>query len=85
MREILTRMAGSKTEFREFGKSSFAYLRKVKTDELLNQFPETEGLPVGLELWGLFDAGGMPLAVADDKNALAEDAIDRELMTVRRH
>ena len=57
MRDIMNRMAGSKTEFLQFGKNSFAYVRKVNSDDLMLQFPETAGLPLGLELWGLFGAG----------------------------
>ncbi len=76
---------GSATEFAVFGKRTFAYMRPVKSDDMNATFPNDVDLPTGLALWGLFDAAGEPIALADEPAALVENAAEMDLMTLARH
>ncbi len=76
---------GSATEFAIFGKRTFAYMRPVQSDDMNATFPDEVALPSGLALWGLFDADGEPIAVADEQAALIENAEEMDLMTLARH
>ena len=76
---------GSKIEFANFGKSSIAYVRKVNTRELSEEFHEDGLLPDDEVMWGLFGADGEALAVADEQYLLLENAEERELVAVQRH
>lgn len=80
-----TKPFGSATEFAVFGKRAFAYMRPVQSDDMNATFPNELELPSGLALWGLFDAEGAPIAVADERAALVENAAEMDLMTLARH
>ncbi len=72
-------------EFANFGRNTMAYLRRVKSDDLLRDYPETDDLVSGELLWALYGADGEPLAVADDKSELFSNAEERDLVTVNLH
>lgn len=77
---------GSKVEFANFGKSTIAYVRRINSDDLHGAFGEMDDdLPADVDMWGLFSADGQPLAVADEKYLLMDNAEERELVTVNRH
>jgi len=75
----------SKIEFANFGKSSIAYVRRVRTEDLSQPFHDTGELPEDGDVWALFSADGEPLAVADDQSLLFDNAEARELVAVQRH
>jgi hypothetical protein len=72
-------------EFASFGKQAFAYMRPVQSDEMNAKFPQNPQLPSGLDLWGLFGADGEPLALADERQALLDNADELDLMPLARH
>ena len=76
---------GSGIEFAKFGKQSFAYVRPVKSDDVKNAFPEGADLPNGVDLWALFAADGQPLALADERAMVMENAEELELVTLALH
>ena len=73
------------TEFAEFGKRAFAYMRPVRSEDMNATFPQAEQLPADLDLWGLFAADGEPLALADEPALLMENAGELDLMPLTRH
>ncbi|MEL6752371.1 MAG: DUF1150 family protein [Pseudomonadota bacterium] len=73
------------TEFAQFGKQAFGYIRAVKSDDMNARFPDQAELPEGLDLWGLFAADGEPLALADERSVIMENAGEMELMPLTRH
>ena len=75
----------TQVEFANFGRNTMAYLRRVKSDDLLRDYPETDDLVSGEILWALYGADGEPLAVADDKSDLFSNAEERDLVTVNLH
>ncbi len=72
-------------EFANFGRNTMAYLRRVKSDDLIRDYPETDDLVSGEMLWALYGADGEPIAVADDKSDLFTNAEERDLVTVNLH
>lgn len=85
MADDIVKIAGSGGEFATFGKNAFAYVRRVRSDELNAKFPQVEDLPAGLDLWGLFAADGEPIAVSDAEMMVRADAAERQLLTLYRH
>lgn len=73
------------TDFAEFGKQAFAYMRPVRSDDMNTTFPQHNQLPPGLHLWGLFAANGEPLALADEPELLMQSAGELDLMPFTRH
>lgn len=72
----------SDLEFAALGRGEVAYLKKMRSDELKERFPELPPMEAGLDLWALFGAGGEPIVLADVRaNALAS-AFEHELETV---
>lgn len=76
---------GSGIEFAAFGKQSFAYVRPVNSDDMKDTFKEAGDLPDGVDLWGLFAADGQPLALADERSMVVENAQELELITLALH
>lgn len=72
----------SMEEFALLGEGEIAYLRKIRTDELLEKFPNIPPMAPGISLWGLFGAGGEPIILSDIRAKALEGANDQELKTV---
>lgn len=79
------KLFGAGVEFELFGRSTLAYVRRVQSDELNEQFPNGPELPQGIDLWGLFGADGRPISVADEQSVLMHEAQEMDLLAVQRH
>ena len=75
----------TKAEFARFGTNVLAYVRKIDAVDFSRRYPEVGDLPDDDDLWALFAADGSPIAIADEKGLLVDDATERELVTVARH
>ncbi len=82
MTKNIVKLFNSPIEFETFGKNSLAYLRPVLRDEMNERFPDGPELPRGQDLWGLFGADGLPIAVADEKSDLLFDAEELDLLAL---
>lgn len=72
----------TKPEFAALGLGEVAYLKKMRSDDLKERFPDLPPMEAGLDLWALFGAGGEPIVFTDVRaNALAS-AYEYELQTV---
>lgn len=76
---------GSDIEFATFGRNAIAYVRRIDAKEFGERFPQAGPLPDDQDLWGLFAADGVPLAVAGEQSVLMDDAASRDLTPVARH
>lgn len=82
MADNIVKKFGSPVEFEAFGKNAIAYVRPVESGDMRKRFPEVNNIPDDFEMWGLFGADGQPIALADDPQALFDDAQERNLLTV---
>ena len=73
------------TDFADFGKRSFGYVWRVRSDDMNARYPDKVELPEGLDLWGLFSADGQPLAVSDELGGVVQNAEELDLMPLARH
>lgn len=83
MAKNIVKLFNSAVEFETFGKNSLAYVRPVLSDEMNERFPGGPELPEGIDLWALFGADGLPIAVADEKSELLSNAEEMDLLTVQ--
>ncbi len=75
----------STEELAALGTDQIAYMRMIRSDKVLEIFPEAEGVPPGMKLWALFAADGTPLALADDPGAVFSSAFHSDLKPVSVH
>ena len=69
----------------EMGSDEIAYVKKTTSDQLMADFPALPPLESGLQLWALFSAEGVPLALGDDPNGLVVSAEEHHLQTTAVH
>jgi len=69
-------------EFARLGEGRIAYLKRVKTDDLAERFPELPPMTPGIEIWGLFGAAGDPIVLSDVRAHALAGAQEHELETV---
>ena len=67
------------------GEGSFAYVRKVSSDDLRGRFPGLSEITPGLELWALFGANGEPILLSDARDRALAGAMENDLVTVALH
>ncbi|MBB3972901.1 DUF1150 family protein [Hansschlegelia beijingensis] len=72
-------------EFAAIGDGHIAYVKPILSQDLNALFPEAPELEPGLELFALLGADGVPIVVADTREALIESAREHELVTVSLH
>lgn len=75
----------SATEFAAIGDGHIAYVKPILSQELNALFPQAPELEPGLHLYALLGADGVPIVVADTREALIESAREHELVTVSVH
>lgn len=72
-------------EFAAIGDGHLAYVKPILSQDLNALFPQAPELEPGLELFALLGADGLPIVVADTREALIESAREHELVTVSLH
>lgn len=69
-------------EFAQLGEGRVAYLKRVRTDDLAQKFPDLPPMTPGIEVWGLFGAAGDPIVLSDVRAHALAGAQEHELETV---
>nr|WP_237152794.1 DUF1150 domain-containing protein [Oryzibacter oryziterrae] len=71
--------------FLQLGGGEVAYLKTVRSDEVLAAYPGYLDLAPGLTLWSLHSADGRPIMLTDSREAALANAVEAELVTVSVH
>ena len=64
-------------DFARLGGNELAYVRRIASDEVLQMFPDAPDLEPGLKLWALLAADGSPILIADSRDAVVANAIEK--------
>lgn len=72
-------------DFAALGDGKIAYLKLVKSDDVIRLFPQAADMPSGLDLWALHAADGTPILVTDNRDMALANALDHDLATVAVH
>jgi len=72
-------------EFARLGEGRVAYLKRIRTDDLAQKFPDLPPMTPGIEVWGLFGAAGDPIVLSDVRAHALAGAQEHELETVTLH
>ncbi|TBW41260.1 DUF1150 domain-containing protein [Siculibacillus lacustris] len=72
-------------DFAQLGEGAIAYVREFRSEEIGRLYPGAPPLPAGLRLWALIGAGGTPILISDDRDAILDGAREQELTPVMRH
>ena len=75
----------SEDAFAQLGGGRFAYIRKLSSEEASRMFPSVTNIPVGINVYALFQATGRPITLADTREAALSHAIDEELEVAHVH
>jgi len=71
--------------FAALGDGKIAYLKLVKSEEVIRLFPDATDMPTGLDLWALHAADGTPILVTDNRDMALANALDHDLAPVAVH
>ncbi len=75
----------SADRFAHLGEGHVAYVRKMRTDDLIDRYPGLPEIDRGLELWALFGADGQPILLTGERAAALAGAMENELTPVSIH
>ena len=75
----------TRDEFVHLGEGAVAYVRKMKSDDLLARYPGIAEIAPGLDVWTLFAADGQPILLAGDRDVAMAGALRNELTAVHVH
>ena len=69
-------------ELAHLGEGTIAYVRRIRSDDLVARFPGLPHMQSGLDLWAVFGANGQPMMVAGEQAAAISAAVNRDLRPV---
>ena len=72
-------------ELADLGNGEVGYIRKMRSEEVAEKFPQAPELEPGLDLWALFGADGTPILLSDSRSSAFYKAAENELATVSVH
>jgi hypothetical protein len=75
----------STAELADLGNGEVGYIRKMRSEEVAERFPQAPELQPGLDLWALFGADGTPILLSDSRSSAFYKAAEDELSTVSVH
>ena len=75
----------SANELADMGNGEVGYIRKIRSEEVLEKVPQAPELDPGLDLWALFGADGTPILLSDDRSSAFYKAAENDLSTVSVH
>lgn len=73
------------SELADLGNGEVGYIRKMRSEEVAEKFPQAPELEPGLDLWALFGADGTPILLSDNRSSAFYKAAENELSTVSVH
>ncbi|PHP69154.1 hypothetical protein CSC94_01645 [Zhengella mangrovi] len=85
MTEDRTTSILSNSELAHLGEGQVAYVRKMKSDELLAAYPGIADIAPGLDIWTLFAANGNPILLANARDVAVAGAWENDLQAVSLH
>ena len=75
----------SADEFAHLGQGAIAYVKPIKSDDVLKLFPQASEITPGLDLFMLAGADGIPIMLTDSRDAAIANAWQNQLQTVSVH
>jgi hypothetical protein len=69
----------------QLGIARLAYVKPMRSDDIVRLFPQAPQLPPGLDLFALVSADGTPIMVTDRREDAVANAWQNELETVSLH
>lgn len=67
------------------GEGHVAYVKAIRSDEVMRLFPGGPELQPGLDLFALLSASGAPILLADSRDVAVANAWANDLQTVSLH
>lgn len=67
------------------GEGHIAYVRPIRSDEVMRLFPQAPELTPGLDLFALLSASGAPILLADSRDVILANAAAHDLHPVSLH
>jgi hypothetical protein len=71
--------------FAVLGGGQVAYVREIKSEEVMGMFPQAPQMAPGMKLFSLHAADGTPIIITDSREAAIANAREHELDTVSVH
>jgi hypothetical protein len=75
----------SSEEFAGLGGGRLAYVKSMSSEQITALYPQAPQLEPGLQLFALLGADGMPIILANSREAAIANAISNELEPVSVH
>jgi hypothetical protein len=73
------------SELAHLGAGEIAYIRRMRSEEVVRCFPEAPEIDPSLDLWALFGADGTPILLTDNRSSTFFKAAEDDLKTVSLH
>ena len=67
------------------GEGHIAYVRPIRSDDVMRLFPQAPQLTPGLDLFALLSASGAPILLADSRDVVVANAVAHDLQPVSLH
>jgi len=71
--------------FAGLGEGKLAYVREIRSEDLVDLFPDAPPVVPGLKLWALSHANGRPILISDSREAAIANAVENDLTMVSVH
>lgn len=75
----------SAQELADLGNGEVGYIRRMRSEEVAEKFPQAPEIAPGLDLWALFGADGTPILLSDNRSSAYYKAAEDDLSTVSVH
>ncbi|WMS41118.1 DUF1150 domain-containing protein [Acuticoccus sp. MNP-M23] len=75
----------SEHQLAALGEGHVAYVRQLRSEDVHDVFPEAPEMEPGQAVWALLSAAGAPIVLADTAQAILENAMENNLVTVSVH
>ena len=72
-------------QFAHLGDGAVAYVKAMRSEEVMRLFPEAPQIQPGLQLFALLSATGTPIVLTDSRDAAVANAWENDLQTVSLH
>ncbi len=69
----------------QMGDGSIAYVKQMRSEDILEAFPQIGEIEPGLRLFALLSADGSPILLTDSKDDAIANAWEQDLETVSLH
>ena len=67
------------------GEGHVAYVRRLRSEDVHDLFPDAPDMEPGHQIWALLSAAGAPIVLADTPHAVLANAMENNLVTVSVH